>query len=292
MNREAADAALAAHAAGGISAPVALMRLGLTGAGPEAIAAWLAAQEGEAAARLHGLALRHAGRLAGIACMARIGADHRPAASAAGGVAAARLLFDRLLRVSPETSVAAYALGDPGLLAEATEEVLAWLRAEGLLRGAPRVLDLGCGIGRLSRAVAPQARRVLGLDASPGMVRAARARHAGCPRLRFARCSGRGDLSGLRDAGFDLVLAVDVFPYLAQAGRGVMRRQMAEAARVLRRRRRGHLVILNLRYGTAPAADRALLAAMAARSGLALARGAGCRPFALWDASAFVLRRR
>jgi SAM-dependent methyltransferase len=91
--------------------------------------------------------------------------------------------------------------------------------------------------------------------------------------------------AGLPAEAFDLVLAVDVFPYLVQAG--VAARHVADAARLLRPG--GHLGILNLSYRGLEA-DRAQAALWAADQGLVLCL-AGATPFALWDGAAFLLAR-
>lgn len=283
--------ALQDYIRGGISAPVALMRLMLTGTPAAAAVAALEAIRAEMPedarlGELAALAQRQRARLRLLERMVRAGADHRPASSAEAGIALSRAMFDRLVRISPEASVAAYSLGDPLLLEEATGEILAWLRHLGLLEGRPDVLDLGCGIGRLAAALAPHAGSVLGLDVSPGMVEAARARCAGVAGLRFELCSGH-DLAAQGDASFDLVLAADVFPYLVQAGLDLAERHVAEAARILRPG--GSLVILNFSYRGAEA-DRADLGRMAARAGLAMLRD-GVRELRLWDGLAFWLRR-
>jgi SAM-dependent methyltransferase len=211
--------------------------------------------------------------------MVAAGARHGPA-----GLDSTREMFDRLVRISPEASVAAYSLGDARLLDAATTEVVGWMRGRGLLGGRPDLLDLGCGIGRFCLALAPEVRSVLGLDLSPGMVEAARRRCAGHANIRIEACAGR-DLAGVPDDAFDLVLAADVFPYLVQAGKDVVARHVMEASRVLRPG--GSLVILNFSYGDA---EEAALRAMAAGAGFSLAL-AGERPFRLWDAAAFVLRK-
>jgi SAM-dependent methyltransferase len=144
------------------------------------------------------------------------------------------------------------------------------------------ILDFGCGIGRLTAALAAEAGSVLGLDVSPAMIAEARARH---PGLRFETCSG-GDLAGLADACCDLVLAVDVFPYLVQGGLGLAGRMVAEAARVLRPG--GTLLILNFSYRGTPA-DRHDLPDIAAACGFGVLRN-GTREFVLWDGNIFWLR--
>ena len=208
--------------------------------------------------------------------------DHAPAlATSEATLDHWRDSFDRLAAEAPEAGVALYALGDPGLLAAATAEVVEALEAWGLLGRDRDALDLGCGMGRFSEALAPRLRGVLGLDLSAGMVEEARrrSRHG---NVRYAIGTGR-DLAGVADGSVDLVLAADVFPYLVEAG--LAGHHVAEMARVLRPA--GAAVILNYAYR----GDEADLAVDAARHGFVLER-AGERPFRLWDAAVFLLRRR
>ena len=74
-----------------------------------------------------------------------------------------------------------------------------------LVRGK-RVLDLGCGDGRLALGVATFARRVEGLDPDPEAIAAARrnARKAGVRNVRFA--AGAAQRLPYPDAAFDLVI--------------------------------------------------------------------------------------
>jgi SAM-dependent methyltransferase len=132
----------------------------------------------------------------------------------------------------------------------------------------------------------PLSRTVLGLDVSPGMVAEARHRHSAIPNLQFAVTPGTG--LDLPTASLDLILAVDSFPYLVQAGGGLAERHLQDAARILRPG--GALAILNLSYRDDPARDPADAARWAGEGGWALTL-AGTSPFTLWDGRAFLLRR-
>jgi SAM-dependent methyltransferase len=209
------------------------------------------------------------------------------AASAVGGIAHWATVFDRLARVSEEGSVALYALGNPDLLRAATEEIVATLRGWGLLNAETAVLEIGCGIGRIVAALAPEVRHVTGLDISGAMIDAARQRCAGLPNVALSTSSGR-DLSGIADDGLDLVLAVDVFPYLIQAGDGLAETHFSEAARVLRAG--GHLLVANYSYRGDPEQDAREVAAAARASGLTVLRNGDC-PFRLWDGAVWLLRK-
>ncbi len=74
-----------------------------------------------------------------------------------------------------------------------------------LVRGK-RVLDLGCGDGRLALGVAPLATRVEGIDPDPKAIAAAKrnARRAGVRNVRFA--AGAAQQLPYPDAAFDLVI--------------------------------------------------------------------------------------
>lgn len=195
--------------------------------------------------------------------------------------------FDRLAAASPEGSVALYALGNPDLLRAATDEVVERLGDWGLLDADRRVLEIGCGIGRLLEALSPHVGQARGLDISSGMVERARERCAGLRNVSIEIASGR-DLAGVKDGSVDLVLASDVFPYLVQEGPEAVERHLAEVARVLAPG--GHFAILNFSYRGDHERDKAELGAAGARNGLTLRRVA-TGDFTLWDATTFLLQR-
>jgi len=272
-----------------ISPEVAVARMLLTGIATEGIVAGLARHRPSTDdARWMAMARLVEGRGAALdrlaAEVAATGAQHD--ASGNDGLARIAAFFDRAVAHSPEASVALYSLGDPAILAQATDEIVGWLRSLGLLHADADVLDLGCGIGRIAAALAPLCRSVLGLDVSAGMVAEARRRVA-APNVRFDQTEGR-DLDALPGGAFNLVLAVDSFPYMVQAGPAVVGRHVAGAARVLRPG--GALVVLNFSYRGDRAADRADAATLAAAHGFTLEQD-GIAPFGVWDGTAFVLRR-
>jgi SAM-dependent methyltransferase len=186
--------------------------------------------------------------------------------------------FDRACAVSPIASVALYTLGDPERLRAATREVVEWLAAQGVLGAGRRVLEIGCGAGRFVEALAPFVGFVTGLDVSPAMAAAARRCARARPNTAVVLTGGR-DLRAFASGGFDLVLAVDSFPYLVKAG--VAEAHLEEAARVLKPG--GELVILNWSYEAPYEPPPAPGLEPVALSG---------RELRLWDGVGFRLRKR
>ena len=183
--------------------------------------------------------------------------------------------------------MALYSLGNPEILARATGEVIGLLERWDVLPAGGRALEIGCGIGRLLGPLAERLDGVVGIDVSPRMIEAATRRTAGLQGVRVALSGGR-DLAGFDDASFGLVLAVDSYPYIVQAGMALASSMMAEIARVLEPG--GAFVLLSFSYRGDDDADRADVAALARATGLEVVAG-GTRPFSLWDGLAFLLRR-
>jgi len=214
------------------------------------------------------------------------GVEHSgPAADAGAALGAWAAAFDRMALTSPEGSVALYALGNPELLRAATAEIVTRLGSWDLLGSDRTVLDLGCGIGRLTEALAPAVRHVTGVDISPMMIAHARERCAALPNVTLEVSSGR-DLAGFGPETFDLIVAADVFPYLVQIGSDLVAAHVNEAARVLRPG--GSLVVLNMSYRDDLERDRSEIEALAGAAGLVFKRH-GVRDFTLWDATTFHL---
>lgn len=76
-----------------------------------------------------------------------------------------------------------------------------------------RTLDLGCGLGLLSQALAARSDDVLGLDIAQEAIDRARQRAAGLANVRFERADFM-DLPPSMDGRFDLVALADTLYYL------------------------------------------------------------------------------
>jgi SAM-dependent methyltransferase len=299
-NAETIDSILEQCAAGAIAPALAVSRLLLEGVDRErAVEAcergkwrWIAREGGDrAAARLEQLGelVRQASAESiAVASLIRAGADGtRNAPSVEHGIARSRDFFDRAVAYSEEASVALYSLGEPELLAGATSEVVELLERWGLLGPERAILQVGCGIGRFEKALAPHVRIACGIDVSANMLAAARRRCAGLTNVLLLRSSGR-DLSLFKDGTFDLVYAVDTFPYMQGAGLPLVEDHTREAHRVLRPG--GELVILNFSYRGDVGQDRRDAERLADESGFEVIVS-GWQPFRTWDGVAFRLRR-
>ncbi|MCB9137269.1 MAG: class I SAM-dependent methyltransferase [Caldilineaceae bacterium] len=129
--------------------------------------------------------------------------------------------------------ISAY-LTDEGLQPDRCEMYGPWSPPEeelGLLGNVAGrdILEIGCGAGQCSIALARQGARVTGLDISPNQLAVARdnARHA---RADITWLQSRAEqMIELTDATFDLILAAYVLPYVAD-----LPKAFREMARVLR----------------------------------------------------------
>lgn len=110
-----------------------------------------------------------------------------------------------------------------GAAAAKAEKLVPYLRPES------RVLDLGCGLGRFEKFLAPYCARITGLDPIPGFVRSASYENKHLPNVEF-RVSNGTDLSGVPDTSVDFLFSFGVFERLAK---DLVRGYVGETSRVL-----------------------------------------------------------
>jgi ArsR family transcriptional regulator len=99
------------------------------------------------------------------------------------------------------------------------------------------VADLGCGTGQVAAALAPHVRRVIGVDQSAAMLKAARRRTAGCSNVELHQ--GRLEALPLEDESVDAALLLLALTYVEEPLAA-----LGEARRVLRRH--GRVVVVDL----------------------------------------------
>lgn len=91
------------------------------------------------------------------------------------------------------------------------------------------LLDLGCGIGRMTAPLASYFERTVGVDVSPIMIQQAQNLHSEIENLEFIVNSG-ADLSALEDESFRVVCSYSVLPHLPP---DVVQAYFSELGRIL-----------------------------------------------------------
>jgi ubiquinone/menaquinone biosynthesis C-methylase UbiE len=104
------------------------------------------------------------------------------------------------------------------------------------------VLEIGCGIGRVGRVVAPLCRKWIGCDVASNMLSIAAERLEDLSNVEFKEISGY-NLSGVADASVDVVYCTVVFMHLESWDRY---NYILEAFRVLRPNGRIYVDNINL----------------------------------------------
>jgi SAM-dependent methyltransferase len=104
-----------------------------------------------------------------------------------------------------------------------------WCTHLGLPRQKRTALDFGCGIGRLTRALAARYAQVVGVDISPSMLTQARKLHEHLGNVQFVE-NAQPRLDFLRDASVDLVYSVITLHHIPAA---LQRGYVREFLRVL-----------------------------------------------------------
>ena len=120
------------------------------------------------------------------------------------------------------------------------EQVMKWTRPLGRPSDKGKVLDFGCGVGRLTRALAGHFEYAYGLDISEQML--AKARELNQP---YSNCSfilnTEAHLEIFKDNWFDMIYTNKVLQHLSS--RRMIRNYLAEFVRVLKR---GGLLVFQL----------------------------------------------
>lgn len=101
----------------------------------------------------------------------------------------------------------------------------------GIVLRSERALDYGCGVGRLSRALASRFGEVLAVDFSEAMLAEARRCNAGHANIRFVRNDGSG-LAGIGDGSVDFIYSTIALQHVPA---GLQRAAIREFGRVLHR---------------------------------------------------------
>jgi ubiquinone/menaquinone biosynthesis C-methylase UbiE len=97
-----------------------------------------------------------------------------------------------------------------------------------LINQKTRVLDIGCGVGRVEYVLVKKVESVVGIDISPSMIKLAK-ENIKSKNAKFLIGNGK-NLNGLIDNSFDLVFSVIVFQHLP---RETFKNYLKESYRVL-----------------------------------------------------------
>lgn len=242
-------------------------------------------------ARLRELARHLADNEAGCRTIVRMIRQRLDSPEVAGdaeeGIERCRKLFDASVAESEESSVALYSLGNPELLAAATDEVIDVMEDWGVLGLHRDTLEVGCGIGRLMVPLSSRVRSAVGTDVSSGMISAATRRLEGFSNTSVRLTTGQ-NLSEFGSGSMDLVYSVDTFPYLVLAGQALVERHFREVRRVLRPG--GDFVLFNYAYGRSRDDANGEVLALAHRAQLQVIR-ADESPFRIWNGVGWLMRR-
>jgi SAM-dependent methyltransferase len=242
-------------------------------------------------ARLRELARHLADNEAGCRTIVKMIRQRLDSSEVAGdaeeGIERCRRLFDASVAQSEESSVALYSLGNPELLAAATDEVIGVLEDWGVFGLRRDALEVGCGIGRLMVPLSSRVRSVVGTDVSSGMITAATRRLEGFSNTSVQLTTGQ-NLAEFGSESMDLVYSVDAFPYLVLSGKTLVERHFREVQRVLRPG--GDFVLFNYAYGQSREDANGEVLALAYGAELQVIR-ADESPFRIWNGIGWLMRR-
>ena len=131
---------------------------------------------------------------------------------------------------------------DEAALRATGEQTLGFLQESVGIRKDDVVLEIGCGIGRVGKLVAPLCRKWIGCDVTSNMLLLAAERLRDLPNVELKEISGY-DLRGVADASVDVVYCTVVFMHLETWDRY---NYISEAFRALRSGGRIYVDNINL----------------------------------------------
>jgi len=94
-----------------------------------------------------------------------------------------------------------------------------------------RMLEIGCGIGRMTRKFADLFGEVYAIDVSPEMIRKAREMNKDKTNIKFSECNGE-DLSLCAEDSFDFIFSYVVFRHIPRIA--IIAKYISEINRVLK----------------------------------------------------------
>lgn len=138
--------------------------------------------------------------------------------------------WDAVSRTLSDARFSVAGTADTQDLQRSGESTAADIRAETGLGATDRVLEIGCGVGRVGSKLAPHCREWVGADVSANMLRYAGEALRDIANARFVHLNGF-DLAGLETAALNVVYCTAVFMHLDEWDRY---RYIEEAHRVLK----------------------------------------------------------
>ncbi|MFL5843958.1 MAG: class I SAM-dependent methyltransferase [Solirubrobacteraceae bacterium] len=142
-----------------------------------------------------------------------------------------RAFWDRAAREDAEFFVDDRGHRGEAFWAAGAEIVAVFERDLGFTVRGPRIVEIGCGVGRLTRVLAERAERVTALDVSPEMLARAREANPGRDDIEWTLGDG-ASLATVDDASADGVFSHVVFQHIPDPA--VTLGYVAEMGRVLR----------------------------------------------------------
>jgi ubiquinone/menaquinone biosynthesis C-methylase UbiE len=139
-------------------------------------------------------------------------------------------VWTELSRTEDDAKVWVQGSTDEATLERTGHHDLKRLQRELNITAADDVLEIGCGVGRLGKVIAPICRSWTGCDVSPNMLKHAARRLAPFPNVRFVELSGY-DLRPVPDESLDAVYCSVVFKHLTEWDRY---NYIEDARRILR----------------------------------------------------------